>query len=285
MVLEILEYGFIQRALVSGVAISAICSFVGAFLVMRRLALFGDGIAHVAFGGIAAGLLAGIYPIWTALIVSVLGGLGLEKLRKQTKISGEVAVAVTLVSGLSVGIVLISVSGGFTIDLFSFLFGSIILVSSEDMTIILGISGAVLALLSILYRRLLFITFNEELARISGIHTAALNYLFVAVAAVVVVTAMRLTGILLITALIVLPTITAARFGRGFKATILISTAISASSVVSGIFLSYVLDWAPSGTIVLLLVWYMGTVYLAFAIRDRWLRAGRRVSARKRTVK
>ena len=282
MVLEILEYGFIQRALVSGVAISAICSFVGAFLVMRRLALFGDGIAHVAFGGIAAGMFVGTHPIWTALAVAVLGSIGLEKLRKRTNIPGEVAVAVTLVTGLSVGIIIISISGGFTVDLFSFLFGSIVLVGTEDMTTILSISAVVLALLCILYRRLLFITFNEELARISGIQTTALNYLFVAVAAVVVVTAMRLTGILLITALIVLPTITAAKFGRGFKATILISTAISASSVVCGIFASYGLDWAPSGTIVLLLVVYLVVVHLVFTVRDRRLRAARRISARER---
>ena len=284
MVLEILEYGFIQRALVSGVAISAICSFVGAFLVMRRLALFGDGIAHVAFGGIAVGMFAGLYPIWTALGVAVLGSVGLEKLRKSTSIPGEVAVAVTLVTGLSVGIIVISISGGFTVDLFSFLFGSIVLVSTEDMTIILSISGAVLALLCILYRRLLFVTFNEELARISGIRTTALNYLFVAVAAVTVVTAMRLTGILLITALIVLPTITASKFGRGFKATILISTAISASSVVCGIFASYGLDWTPSGTIVILLVICLVAVHLAFAARDRWRRVGSQISARERAA-
>ena len=273
MVLEILEYGFIQRALVSGVAISSICSFMGAFLVMRRLALFGDGIAHVAFGGIAAGLLAGVYPIWTALVAAVLGSLGLQKLRSSTRVSGEVAVAVTLVGGLSGGIILISISGGFTMDLFSFLFGSIVLVSTTDMVIILSISGGVLVLLTVLYRQLLFITFNEEMARISGIHITAMNYLFVGLAAIVVVTSMRLTGILLITALIVLPTITAVKFGRGFKATILISTAISSSSVVAGIFVSYVLDWAPAGTMVLLLLMYLGLVYGTFAIRNR-LRAG-----------
>ena len=269
MVLEILEYGFIQRALASGVAISSICSFAGAFLVMRRLALFGDGIAHVAFGGIAAGLVAGTYPIWTALIVSVLGSLGLQKLRSSTRVSGEVAVAVTLVSGLSAGIILTSISGGFTVDLFSFLFGSIVLVSTTDMVIILGISGGVLVLLTVMYRRLLFMTFNEEMAKISGIHITAMNYLFVGVAAIVVVTSMRLTGILLITALIVLPTITAVKFGRGFKATILISTGISSSSVVSGIFVSYALDWAPSGTVVMLLLMYLGSVYGAFTIRNR----------------
>ena len=269
MVLEILEYGFMQRALVTGVVISGICSFVGVFLVMRRLALFGDGIAHVAFGGIAAGLLAGIYPIWIAMVVAVLGSMGLQKLRDSTKVSGEIAVAVTLVTGLAAAIILTSISGGFTVDLFSFLFGSIALVSTMDMTVILSISAAVVVLLCIMYRSLLFVTFNEEMASVSGVPTTVINYAFVAVAAVVVVAAMRLTGILLITSLIVLPTIAAVKFGRSFKATILMSTGISASSVVAGIFLSYVLDWAPAGTIVMLLLASMGTVHLTYAARDR----------------
>ena len=277
MVLEILEFGFIQRALVSGVAISVMCSCLGAFLVMRRLALFGDGIAHVAFGGIATGMLAGFYPIWTALVVAVLGSIGLQRLRSYTNISGEVAVAVTLVAGLSIGTILISMSGGFTVDLFSFLFGSIVLVSTEDMAVILVTCGVMLGLVWVLYRPLLFITFNEELASISGIRTTAMNYLFVAMAAVMVVTAMRMTGILLVTALIVLPTIAAARFGRGFKATILISTAISATSVVSGIFVSYALDWAPSGTTVVILLACLGVTHLVLALRDRRLRAGSRI--------
>lgn len=243
-------------------AIAGICSFVGCFLVMRRLALFGDGIAHVAFGGIAAGLFAGVYPLWTAFIVSILGSVALQRLRSVAHIPGEVAVAITLVSGLAAGVILTSMSGGFTVDLFSFLFGSIILVSTEDTTIILTVSTGVVLTMVALYRRLLFTTFNEEMARMSGINTVALNYLFVALAAVTVVTSMRLTGILLITALIVLPTISAVRFKRSFRTTILISTAISSSSVVSGIFLSYVLDWAPSGTIVMLLVAILVAVHL-----------------------
>lgn len=242
--------------------IAGICSFVGCFLVMRRLALFGDGIAHVAFGGIAAGLFAGVYPLGTAFVVSVLGSVALQRLRSVAHIPGEVAVAITLVSGLSVGVVLTSMSGGFTVDLFSFLFGSIILVSTEDMAIILVASAGIVLTMAAFYRRLLFTTFNEEMARMSGINTVALNYLFVALAAVTVVTSMRLTGILLITALIVLPTISAIRFSRSFRTTILISTAISSSSVVSGILLSYVLDWAPSGTIVILLVFVLVAVHL-----------------------
>lgn len=243
-------------------AIAGICSFVGCFLVMRRLALFGDGIAHVAFGGIAAGLFAGVYPLWTAFAVSILGSVALQRLRSVAHIPGEVAVAITLVSGLAAGVILTSMSGGFTVDLFSFLFGSIILVSTEDTTIILAVSAGVTLTMAALYRRLLFTTFNEEMARMSGINTVALNYLFVALAAVTVVTAMRLTGILLVTALIVLPTISAVRFNRSFRTTLLISTAISSSSVISGIFLSYVLDWAPSGTIVMLLLVVLVAVHL-----------------------
>lgn len=247
-------------------AIASLCSFVGCFLVMRRLALFGDGIAHVAFGGIAAGLFAGVYPLWTAFAVSILGSVVLQRLRSVAHIPGEVAVAITLVSGLSAGVILTSMSGGFTVDLFSFLFGSIILVSTEDMTIILAVSSGVALTLAALYRKLLFISFNEEMARMSGINTVALNYLFVALAAVTVVTSMRLTGILLITALIVLPTISAVRFNRSFRTTLMISAALSSSSVIVGIFLSYVLDWAPSGTIVMLLVTILVTVHLAYRV-------------------
>lgn len=268
---EILEYTFIQRALVSGIAIAAVCSVVGCFLVMRRYALFGDGIAHVAFGGIAVGLFTGIYPLWTAFVVSILGSLGLQKMQN-SKVSGEVAVAVTLVSGLSVGVILTSMSGGFSVDLFSFLFGSIVLVSTNDMITILIASSGVVLTISLLYRKLLFITFNEDLARVSGIRVTFLNYLLVVLAAITVVTAMRLTGILLITALIVLPTISAAKMNRGFKATMAISAIISSTAVVSGIFVSYVLDWAPSGTIVILLVLSLIGIHLTYLILGRLAR-------------
>ena len=162
MVLEVLSYGFIQKALISGIAVALICSFMGTFLVLRRYSLFGDGIAHVAFGGISVGLVLGIFPLWTAFIVSILGGLGLQKLRQSTKISGDAAVAVVLVSGLSIGVILISASGGFSVDLFSFLFGSILLISHEDMIIILTISTGIIITLVLLQKQFLQLTFNER---------------------------------------------------------------------------------------------------------------------------
>ena len=263
MILEALSYGFMQKALVAGIAVGIICSFMGTFLVLRRYSLFGDGIAHVAFGGISVGLFLGVFPLWTAFIVSIFGGLGLQKLRQSTKISGDAAVAVVLVSGLAVGVILVSSSGGFSVDLFSFLFGSILLISNEDTMMILGISAGIITTLVVLQKQFLHLTFNEEQAKLVGLRTTLLNYAFVVLASITVVTSMRLVGILLISALIVIPNITAMMFGKGFKKTVCISMSISVISVVSGILLSYSLNLAASGTIVIIAVGILvGTLVL-----------------------
>ena len=263
MILEALSYTFMQKALVAGIAVGIICSFMGTFLVLRRYSLFGDGIAHVAFGGISVGLFLGVFPLWTAFIVSIFGGLGLQKLRQSTKISGDSAVAVVLVSGLAVGVILVSSSGGFSVDLFSFLFGSILLISNEDTIMILAISAGIIATLTLLQKQFLHLTFNEEQAKLGGLRTTLLNYAFVVLASITVVTSMRLVGILLISALIVVPNITAMMFGKGFKKTVFISMSISVISVVSGILLSYSLNVAPSGTIVVIAVGILvGTLIL-----------------------
>ena len=263
MILEALSYTFMQKALVAGVAVGLICSFMGTFLVLRRYSLFGDGIAHVAFGGISVGLFLGVFPLWTAFIVSIFGGIGLQKLRQSTKISGDAAVAVVLVSGLAVGVILVSSSGGFSVDLFSFLFGSILLISNEDTIMILAISSGIIATLVVLQKQFLHLTFNEEQAKLVGLRTTLLNYAFVILASITVVTSMRLVGILLISALIVIPNITAMMFGKGFKKTVCISMGISVISVIGGILLSYFLNLAPSGTIVIITVGILvGTIVL-----------------------
>ena len=254
MVVEILAYGFMQKALLAGVAVAVICSFMGTFLVLRRYALFGDGIAHVAFGGISVGLVMGIFPLWTAFVAAILGGLGLQKLRNSAKVSGDAAVAIILVTGLAGGVLLVSASGGFSVDLFSFLFGNILLIGDDDLVLILSVSAVIVTTLIVLNRQFLHLTFNEELAKLSGVNVSLLNYLFVILAAVTVVTSMRLVGILLISALIVIPNISAMMLGKGFKKTVCISMTFSTLSVIVGIILSYYFDLAPSGTIVLIAV-------------------------------
>lgn len=254
MVLEILEFGFMQRALIAGVAVAITTSVIGLFLVLRKNSLFGDALSHVAFGGIAVGLVAGVYPLWTGLGLAIMGALGITKLRESTKIPADATVAILLSSGLALGILLVSASGGFTLDLFSFLFGSILLVSVNDTLAILAMAGVILSIVIVLYKKLVYITFDEEQARVSGLDIARLNYLFVVLASVAAVVSMRLVGILLVSSLIVIPNVTALLFGKGFKKTALISVGVSVFSVITGIAVSYAFNLAPAGTIVLVQV-------------------------------
>ena len=180
-----------------------------------------------------------------------------------TKLSGDAAGAVVLSSGFAVGVILVSASGGFSVDLFSFLFGSILLISDEDVIMILAISTGVIATLILLQKQFLHLTFNEEQAKLGGLQTTLLNYAFVILAAITVVTSFRQVGMLLISALVVIPNITAMMYGKGFKKTVGISLGISVFSVISGILVSYFFNVAASGTIVIIAVGILvGTLVL-----------------------
>jgi len=258
MTLEIFSFGFMQRALVSGIAIAILCSVVGLFLVLRRYSLFGDAVAHSSFGGIAAGLLLGIYPMWTAYVVSLVSALVITRIKQKFDISGEASVAILLSSGIAIGLILISFAGGFNVDILSFLFGSILLVSVEDTVLILSLTGIILIIILLLYRELIYSTFNEEQAKVSGVPVEKINYLIVFIAGITVVTSIQLVGILLISALFVIPNITAIMYGRSFKQTSLLSIAFAVSSVIVGIFVSYLFNITPSGTIVLFSITIFG---------------------------
>ena len=250
MTLEIFSYDFMIRAIISGIAIALLCSVVGLFLVLRRYSLFGDAVAHSAFGGIALGLLLGIYPMWTAYIFSIISALIITRIKQKFDISGEASVAVLLSSGIAVGLILISLSGGFSVDIFSFLFGSILLVSVEDTILILGLTGSILIVILLLYRELIYSTFNEEQAKVSGIPVEKINYLIIFIAGITVVTSIQLVGILLISALFVIPNV-------------LLSISFAISAVILGIIISYLADITPSGAIVMLsLTIFGGTIGL-----------------------
>ncbi len=258
MSFEILTYSFMHRALISGVAIAILCSVIGLFLVLRRYSLFGDALAHSSFGGIALGLFAGVYPLWTAYGVSILSALIITKIKDRYNISGDASIAVLLSSGIAAGLVIISFSGGFSIDIFSFLFGSILLISVNDTVLILTLTGGILIVILLLYRQLLYSTFNEEQAKVSGIPVEKINYLIIFMAGLTVVTSIQLVGVLLISALFVIPNVTAIMYGRGFKQTAIISISFSVFSVLSGILISYIFDITPAGTIVLFSIGLLG---------------------------
>lgn len=248
---ELLQYGFMQRSFVAGISIAIICSLIGNFLVMRRLSLIGDGLAHTAFGGLTIGLAAKIYPLWTALAAALISVFAINELRTRAKLYGETAIGVLFSAGLALGAVMISLKKGFSVDIVSYLFGSLLTVSWQDIWVILGLGVLVILVIAILYKELLFIAFDEESARASGIPVKLLDSILLSATAVTVVISMQVVGILLVSSLIFIPTAAALQFAKGFKSTVWWSMILSVLAVVLGLFGAYYLDLAAGGVIVL----------------------------------
>jgi zinc transport system permease protein len=251
--LEFIQYAFMQRAFIAGILIAVLCAIIGLFLVLRRMALLGDGLAHISFGGIAAGMLFGFYPILSALVFSVLGALGIQKLKKM-RVYSDSAIAILFSFGLAMGVVLISFSRGFNADLMSYLFGSILAVNLTDIILIGGVGIAVLIVLFLFYKELFYITFDESSAKASGLPVEKLDTLLVILTAVIVVLSMRIVGILLVSSLIVIPSSTALLFSKGFKQTIVYSILIAIIAVILGLLLAYYFNLAAGGSIVMVLI-------------------------------
>ena len=247
------NYGFMQNALLGGVLMAILCALLGTFLVLRRLSLLGDGFAHLAFGGIAIGLLAGIEPLISALAVTTIGALGLPKIMEQAKVYGDSATAVILTFGMGIAVVLIGLVKGFNVNLFSYLFGSLLAISPTDLLIMGAVFVLVLAFIKWKYAELLFTTFDTDLAHTAGVRTSGLTRALTVLTAIVVVLAVRVVGILLVTGLLVIPALIALQLARSFKQTLLIAAGVSLASVLAGIIAAYYLDLPPGGTVVVLL--------------------------------
>lgn len=260
---EILHYGFMQRALLAGLMIGTIAPTIGVFLVLRRLSLIADTLAHVSLAGVAFGLIVGVHPILGALLIAIVGALAIERLRTSGRLFGEAALAVFLSGGLAVAVVLIGLTGGFSVDLFSYLFGAITAVQTRDLWIIVVLGVLVLAAVALFYKELFALTFDEESARVQGVPVDALNVLVTLLAAVTVVVAMRVVGILLTSALVVIPAITALRLARSFRSTLLLAATVSVASVVAGMTAAFYFDLPAGGAIVLTSILMFGASGLA----------------------
>jgi zinc transport system permease protein len=264
--LEIFQYSFMLRAFAAGTIIGLIAPLIGSFLVARRYALIADSLSHVALAGVAIGLLTGIYPIYTAITVAVIVALLIEHLRSSRRISGEMALAIFLSGGLAVAITLLSLAHGFSVDLFSYLFGSITTVTSTDIWTISILGIATLATIILLYKELFFISFDEESAKVSGLPTKTINNILIILAAITVGLAMRIVGILLIGALMVIPVVTAIQLARSFKQSLLLASLLGVISVVTGLCAAYYLNLPAGGAIVILALLFL---LLALMVRPR----------------
>jgi zinc transport system permease protein len=246
------ESEFMRLAFAAGAVIGLIAPAVGFFLVQRRMSLVGDGIGHVAFAGVAAGYLLGISPVATALAAAAVGGIVLEWLRASRKTAGDQALAFIFYTGIAGGVVLISAAGALNVNLFTYLFGSILTVTSEDVAVIAIIGAAGLLMIGLLYRALTGVVVDEESAVVTGVPVTALNLIITVFAALTVAVSMRIVGILLIAALMVLPVMAADRVAWSMRSALGLSMVFGLGSVFGGLTIAYYADMPPGGTIVLL---------------------------------
>ncbi|WP_026583840.1 metal ABC transporter permease [Bacillus sp. J33] len=262
MISAVLQYEFLQNAFLAGIIIGIIAPLLGVFIVVRRLSLIADALSHVTLAGIAASLLlekkflglSGLNPMYMGMAFSVAGSLFIEKLRTIYKHYQELAIPIILSGGIGLGAIFISLADGFNTDLFSYLFGSVSAVSRLDLWTIFIISIFVIALVILLYKELFLLSFDEEHAKASGIPAKSVHFIFIIMVALVIAASMRIVGILLVSSLMTLPVAASIRVAKGFKQTILLSVLFGEISVLGGLTISYYMDLAPGGTIVVITI-------------------------------
>jgi len=264
-----LEHEFMRLAFGAGAVVGVLAPAVGFFLVQRRMSLIGDGVGHVAFAGVAFGYLIGVAPVATALVASVGGAIAVEWLRANKRTAGDQALALLFYTGIAAGVVIVSAAGALNANLFSFLFGSILTVTRGDLVLVAVLGGAGLVLIGLLFRAFVAVALDEEGARVAGLPVGTLNVALAGLAGVTIALSMRIVGILLIAALMVLPVTAAGRLAHSVASTFAYSMAIGLGSVFVGLTVSYYADLAPGGAVVLV----AAGAFVAASLIDRLRRA------------
>lgn len=257
--LEIFSYGFMQRAFLASAFVAVACAILGIFLVLRRDAMIGHGLAHVTFAGVAIGLFLNVMPLIAALGVAICAALIILLLKEKAGIYSDTALAILSSTGFALGIVLISLSQNFTVDLFAYLFGEILAIEAHEVWLSIGLAAIVITVVIVNYHRFLYVTFDRESAKVAGIKVNRLDILLTVLTAITVVLGMKLVGILLVSALIVIPAAAGLQLSVNFKQSMMVSSIVALTSVLLGLFLSFYLDFPASGTIVI-------TCFLAFLV-------------------
>ena len=245
------EREYMQLALLAGVVVGATAPLVGTFLVERRLSLMGDGIGHVAFAGVAIGFLLDSSPLWTALVVAVAAALVVDWLRSRERATGDLALALIFYAGLAAGIVIIGKSDTGSLEVNSYLFGSLLTLDDGDVATVAGLGALIVAALAVFGRALFAIVLDDESARVAGVPVRLCNALLATLTAVTVVAAMRAVGVLLVAALMVLPVASARVIARSFRSTVALASGVGIVAVLGGLAAARQWDLKPGGAIVL----------------------------------
>jgi len=245
------EREYMQLALAAGLVVGACAPLIGVFLVQQRMALLGDGIGHLAFAGVAAGLLLEVWPVWSALLVAAAGALIVQVLRRRGTTTADLALALIFYGGIALGIVLISRAGAGSVNVLPYLFGSILTVEPSDVWLVVVLGAVIVVSILVLGRVLLASVLDEESARVAGLPVDLAGSMLAVLTAVTVVAAMRVVGVLLVAALMVLPVASSRLLARSFRSTVLIAVVVGVASVVAGLVAARQWSLAPGGSIVL----------------------------------
>lgn len=262
MISGMFQYEFLQNAFIAGIIIGIIAPLLGVFIVVRRLSLIADALSHVTLGGIALSLLlsknisalATLNPIYMGMAFSVGGSIFVERLRSVYKHYQELAIPIIMSGGIGLSVIFISLADGFNTNLYSYLFGTVSAVSRLDMLLIVAIGVVVVIIVTALYKELFLLSFDEEHAKTSGIRAQSIHFIFIVLVALVIAASMRVVGVLLVSALMTLPVAASIRIAKGFKQVIWLSILFGEIAVIGGLFISYYLNLAPGGTIVVLAI-------------------------------
>ncbi len=249
---ELLSYHFMQRALIAGTLIGAVCAIIGTYVVLKGLSFIGAGIAHASFGGVALGFLLKLNPILTAVFFCLGTAWGIGLVSRKGHVKEDTAVGVFFASTMALGVLIIGFIKDYNMDLFGYLFGSILAVSGDDVWITVGLSAAVLILVLLFFKELLFVVFDAEMAAVTGVPVANVYFLLMSLMALTVVLSIKVVGIVLVSALLVTPAAAAYQLTEKFRRMMLLSILIGVASAVGGLLLSYKLNTASGATIVLL---------------------------------
>jgi zinc transport system permease protein len=242
---------YMEQALAAGLVVGACAPLIGVFLVQKRMSLMGDGLGHLAFAGVAAGLLVDVWPIWTALLAAVIGAVAIEWLRSHGRATGDLALAMCFYGGIALAVVLAGRADAGSTSILPYLFGSILTVTWSDVRVVLLLGFVIVVTLAITGRAVFAIVLVEESARVAGLPVDLLNTVLAVLTAVTIVAAMRVVGVLLVAALMVLPVATSRLLARSFAATTAGAVGVGIASVIVGLGSARVWELAPGGAIVL----------------------------------
>ncbi|MFA5051451.1 MAG: metal ABC transporter permease [Patescibacteria group bacterium] len=267
---DILQFPFIQRALIAGILLAALLAFLGVFVILRRMAFFGDGIAHASLAGIAIAILAGTNPLVIAILFSVALAIAIYFLEKKTNLSSDTIIGIIFTASMSLGVLLISFKSGYQPELISFLFGNILAIQTTELILMAVLAAGLITWLSVNFKKIALSTIDRESAFLSGINVNLLDMALYIAMAVAVVLGVKILGIVLVSALLIIPPSIAKISAASLRGLVVVSIIMAEITVIVGIFLSYRLDWPTGATIVL-----TGTAIFCIALlMDKLIKPG-----------